>query len=195
LKLDIRSNIRNYTVYFEENSSFINGLKEINNSVFIIDKNVYRLYRELFSGIGDENIFLFEALEKNKSLEYVKEIYDFLLKKSVKRDLTIVSVGGGITQDVTGFVASTLYRGVNWIYIPTTFLAMTDSCIGGKTSINYKSYKNLIGTFYPPSKIYIFPEFLKTLTKLDYYSGIGEVIKLQLLNEKKHPVIMKYPME
>jgi len=77
-----------------------------------------------------------------------------------------------------------LYRGINWIFVPTTLLAQVDSCIGAKTSLNFKHYKNLIGTFYPPSKIYIYPEFLKTLTRDDFYSGVGEMAKLHLMAGK-----------
>ncbi|MDD3462287.1 MAG: hypothetical protein PHW07_01445 [Sulfurospirillaceae bacterium] len=184
MKLTINSNIRDYDVYFEDNVDFIDQFKEISNSVIIIDKNVYNLYNTNFKNFNLENILLFDALEENKTYEYVAKIYDFLISKSAKRNLTIISIGGGITQDITGFVASTLYRGVNWIFVPTTFLAMTDSCIGSKTSLNYGKYKNLIGSFYPPQKIYISTEFLTTLTKLDFYSGVGETIKFQLMKEE-----------
>lgn len=184
MKLTINSNIRDYDVYFEDNLDFIDQFKEISNSVIIIDKNVYNLYNTNFKNFNLENILLFDALEENKTYEYVAKIYDFLISKSAKRNLTIISIGGGITQDITGFVASTLYRGVNWIFVPTTFLAMTDSCIGSKTSLNYGKYKNLIGSFYPPQKIYISTEFLTTLTKLDFYSGVGETIKFQLMKEE-----------
>lgn len=184
MKITINSNIRDYDVIFESNFDFIQEFKSIENSVLIIDKNVYELYEKLFEGISLDNVFLFNAIEDNKTFDYVKEIYDFLITKSVKRNLTIISIGGGITQDITGFVASTLYRGVGWIFVPTTFLAMTDSCIGSKTSVNYEKYKNLMGTFYPPSKIYINADFLSTLTKLDFYSGIGETIKFQLMKEE-----------
>ncbi|MCT7556229.1 AroB-related putative sugar phosphate phospholyase (cyclizing) [Aliarcobacter butzleri] len=183
MKLTIKSNIRDYEVFFEEDYKFINDLINIKNSIFIIDKNVYELYRNKFENIDENNLFLFNAIEENKTFDYVKDIYDFLIKKAVKRNLTIVSIGGGITQDITGFVASTLYRGVNWIFIPTTFLAITDSCIGSKTSINYDKYKNIMGTFYPPQKIYINTDFLNTLKELDFYSGIGETIKFQLMKE------------
>ena len=184
MKLTINSNIRDYDVVFEETFNFIEDFKNIKNSVLIIDKNVYQLYKDKFINVKEEDLFLFNAIEDNKTFNYVKEIYDFLLSKSVKRNLTIISIGGGITQDITGFVASTLYRGVNWIFVPTTFLAMTDSCIGSKTSINYGKYKNLMGTFYPPQKIYINTNFLDTLEKLDFYSGIGETIKFQLMKEE-----------
>ena len=184
MKLEIKSNIRNYEVFFEKGYEFISDLINIKNSIFIIDKNVYELYKERFKDIQNDNLFLFNAIEENKTFDYVKEIYDFLIKKSVKRNLTIISFGGGITQDITGFVASTLYRGVNWIFVPTTFLAITDSCIGSKTSVNYDKYKNIMGTFYPPQKIYINTDFLNTLKELDFYSGIGETIKFQLMKEE-----------
>ena len=183
MNLQIESKIKNYEVSFEKSFDFLKLLKDINSSVFIIDSNVYNLYKEVFKTISIENLFLFDATEENKTFNYVKTIYDFLISRSVKRNLTIVSIGGGITQDLTGFVASTLYRGVKWIFVPTTFLAMTDSCIGSKTSINYNQYKNLMGTFYPPNKIYININFLDTLAKLDFYNGIGETIKFQLMKE------------
>jgi 3-dehydroquinate synthase len=184
MKLDINSNIRNYEVLFEKDYEFLNDLINIKNSIFIIDENVYELYKDKFENIQNDNLFLFNAIEQNKTFDYVKEIYDFLIKKSVKRNLTIISIGGGITQDITGFVASTLYRGVNWIFVPTTFLAITDSCIGSKTSVNYDKYKNIMGTFYPPQKIYINADFLNTLKELDFYSGMGETIKFQLMKEE-----------
>ena len=181
--ITIKSNIRDYNVYFENSFSFINDLLNKHDPIFIIDKNVYALYGNEFKNIPKERVFLFDAIEKNKTFDYVKEVYDFLLSKSVKRNSTFISIGGGITQDITGFVASTLYRGLNWIYVPTTFLAITDSCIGSKTSINYDKYKNLMGTFYPPCEIYINKDFLLTLSELDFYSGIGETIKFQLMDE------------
>lgn len=184
MSIVIESNIKNYEVFFKNNFTFFDKLIEIENSVFIVDKNIFELYPNLFKNISEENIFVFEAIEQNKTLEYVGNIYDFLIDKKAKRNTTIISIGGGITQDVTGFVASTLYRGVKWIFLPTTFLAITDSCIGSKTSINYSKYKNLIGTFYPPNSIYINVDFLQTLPELDFYSGVGETIKFQLMKEE-----------
>jgi len=183
MKLKINSKIKDYDVIFDNSFNFINKFNNINNSIIIIDKNVYGLYNDKFVETNKDNLFLFDAIEENKTFDYVKKIYDFLIIKAVKRNLTIISIGGGITQDITGFVASTLYRGVKWIFVPTTFLAMTDSCIGSKTSLNYNKYKNLMGTFYPPNVIYINTNFLDTLKELDFYSGIGETIKFQLMKE------------
>jgi len=182
--LKIKSNIHNYHVYFQEDLSFIDKLIALEKKVFVIDKNVYNLYKERFKNIDSKELFLLEAIEENKTLKSVEEIYKFLAFFSAKKNITLISIGGGITQDITGFVASTIYRGINWIFIPTTFLAQTDSCIGSKTSLNFETYKNILGGFYPPKQIYVAPEFLKTLTKKDFYSGIGEVIKFALLKEK-----------
>ena len=186
MNLQIESNIRNYNVFFEDSFLFIDQFLSKHDPVFVIDMNVYNLYKDKFQNIPIKRIFLFDAIEENKTFDYVKEVYDFLISISIKRNSTFISIGGGITQDITGFVASTLYRGLNWIFVPTTFLAMTDSCIGSKTSINYEKYKNLMGTFYPPNEIYINKDFLLTLSKKDFYSGIGETIKFQLMKES-HP--------
>lgn len=182
--LQIKSNIHNYNVFFENDLNFINGLSKMQNAIFMIDENIFRLYKNNFAEIKEENLFLFEAIEENKTLESVMELYKFLATKDAKKNLTLISIGGGITQDVSGFVASTLYRGIQWIFIPTTFLAQADSCIGSKTSLNFEKYKNILGGFYPPHKIFVAPTFLNTLSKKDFFSGIGEVIKFALLKEE-----------
>lgn len=182
--LQIQSKIKDYSVSFESNFNFFDNLSRITEKVVIIDKVVFDLYREIFTKKFDQlDIIMVEAIEENKTLDYTKSIYEILVKKNAKKNLNIISIGGGITQDITGFVASTLYRGVNWIYVPTTFLAQTDSCIGSKTSLNFQSHKNLIGTFYPPTQIYINTSFLNTLSEVDFFSGIGETIKFQLMKE------------
>ena len=181
--LKLHSHIHDYEVEFTDSFDFINYLKKIEKKVFVLDRNIYELYKNLFDGIKEEDLFIFDAIEEKKTLKSVEEIYKFLATKDAKRNITLISFGGGITQDVTGFVASTLYRGIKWIFVPTTFLAQADSCIGSKTSLNFETYKNILGGFYPPNKIYIQPDFLDTLTTKDYYSGIGEIIKFALLKE------------
>ena len=100
---------------------------------------------------------------------------------AAKRNTHLVSVGGGIVQDITGFVANCLYRGIKWTFYPSTLLAACDSCIGGKSSLNYKGFKNLLGSFYPPDEIYIYPQFFHTLSDRDYCSGLGEVVKFNVI--------------
>lgn len=182
--LKISSNIHNYEVSFEDTFDFLYDLMEIEKKVFVIDENVYNLHKDKFNSIKNEELFIFKAIEQKKTLKSVEKIYKFLATKDAKRNITLISIGGGITQDVTGFVASTLYRGIKWIFLPTTFLSQADSCIGSKTSLNFETYKNILGGFYPPNKIYINTSFLETLHKKDFFSGIGEVIKFALLKEE-----------
>ncbi len=181
--LTLNSNIHNYEVSFEDNFQFLKTLIELDKKVFVIDKNVYGLYKKQFKKIKQDELFLLDAIEEKKTLNTVEKIYKFLAKKDAKRNITLISVGGGITQDITGFAASTVYRGIKWIFIPTTFLAQADSCIGSKTSLNFETYKNILGGFYPPHKIYVQTDFLNTLPTQDFYSGVGEVIKFALLKE------------
>ena len=185
-KIVIKSNIRNYDVFFENDSTFLSKLATKENTIFVIDENVWNLHKNnALSLIPKDKLIIQPICEERKNLTTICELYDKIMEYSPRKNLTLVSIGGGITQDITGFVASSLYRGINWIFIPTTLLAQVDSCIGAKTSLNFKNYKNLVGTFYPPSEIYIYPEFLKTLKREDYYSGVGEMAKLHLMNGKE----------
>jgi len=183
-KLIINTRIRNFSVEFVNDFSFVDELLNIKNYVVIVGQNVYKYYKDIiFSRFPKDRLIILKLNEQRKTLDTVMEIYKKLLPLTAKKNLTLISFGGGINQDVTGFVASTLYRGINWIYIPTTLLAMADSAIGLKTSLNHESYKNVLGTFYPPSQIYINTDFLKTLEKTDFISGVGEIIKLMLMKK------------
>ncbi len=178
----IKSHIRDYSVEFVETDNFMQGIVDQPNHVFIIDENVWGLHNEgALQKISADKAIIQPIHEEVKNLETVAGLYDHLVNLPAKRNMTLVVIGGGILQDICGYAASTLYRGVRWIFVPTTLLAQVDSCIGSKTSINYKSYKNLIGTFYPPSDIFIHPRFLLTLSELDYYSGLGEIVKLHIM--------------
>ena len=184
--LTVKSNIRDYNVFFENKPDFLDKLAQKENTIFIADKNVWNLHKETtLSKIPKDKLILLEISEDLKNIDTVCRLYEQIMMFAPRKNLTLVSLGGGITQDITGFVASSLYRGINWIFIPTTLLAQVDSCIGAKTSLNFKHFKNLIGTFYPPSEIYIYPDFLKTLTREDFYSGVGEMAKLHLMNGEK----------
>ncbi len=182
----IKSNIRDYTAYFETDASFIRRLASLSPSLFIVDENVLHLYGEsLLADIPRERLISMPAREEVKNMEMVCQLYDRIMSYAPRKNLNLVSIGGGITQDVTGFVASTLYRGVKWYFVPTTLLAQIDSCIGAKTSLNFKRYKNLIGSFYPPMAIHVFPPFTETLSEVDFYSGVGEMAKLHLMGGKQ----------
>jgi len=180
--ITIHSNLRDYAVHFQDNGGFLDSFARFPQRLYVIDDNVWRLHGSGCLGtIPEEERMLFTVSEERKNLDSVMEIYDRLMERAAKKNMTLISIGGGIVQDVTGFVASTLYRGLNWVFVPTTLLAQADSCIGSKTSLNYKRFKNLVGTFYPPTEVHIHAPFLKTLNDADFLSGLGEVVKLHIM--------------
>ena len=143
--INVKSAVRNYAVNFVDSTSYIKKLREIPSRFFVIDENVWRIYGDkLFANMDPHELLVLPIHEDKKNIESVMEIYDALMSRAAKRNMTLISIGGGITQDITGFAASTLYRGINWIFVPTTLLAQADSCIGSKTSLNYRRYKNLM---------------------------------------------------
>lgn len=180
--MKISSRFREYELFIEQKKEFFYRLFHMKNAEFVIDKNVYVLYGGLFAEADREHLYLVEAAEEAKVMETVLDICGQITKISAKRNAVLVSVGGGIIQDLTGFAANIIYRGIQWIYVPTTLLAACDSCIGGKTSLNYKGYKNLLGTFYPPSEIHICSEMFATLSERDFKSGLGEVVKFNIMS-------------
>lgn len=181
----IKSRLKDYQVSIVNNFDFVNDIRIDEKTYVVIDKLVYELYQDkLFKSIPEGQLLLIEAVETKKTIETALEICEKMTMIPAKRNARLVSFGGGIVQDITGVAANILYRGVHWTFIPTTLLAACDSCIGGKTSLNYKSYKNLLGTFYPPDEIYICPVFFETLTERDFQSGLGEVVKFNFMYGK-----------
>lgn len=181
-KLDIYSDKDTYELIFNIDND---ELKQIiaDTSVVIIDKVVLNLYSE-YLNIDKNKIIEVEAQEEKKTPKESLKICEQLMLKGVRRKDTIIAIGGGITQDLVTFATSILFRGIKWIWIPTTLLAQADSCIGGKSSLNFKSWKNILGNFYPPHKIYVQENFLKTLHHDEIRSGIGEILKVHLLSGK-----------
>lgn len=178
--LEIQSKINNYSIHFVENLNTIQTLIDQPNTITFIDSNVSRLYPELHR---EANIVV-ECTENVKTLDGTHSIFDNLIERKANIQTRLVVIGGGILQDLIGFCASTYCRGIQYDLVPTTLLSQADSCLGGKTSINVKGKKNILGTFYPPNNIYICTEFLKTLSTLDYCSGLGEVYKFHILENR-----------
>ena len=180
--IEIKSSLYNYSVEFVDD--FSEKLKTFNERTFyVIDKNVYELYKEKF--IDCKQIFLMDAVEDKKNMDTVMEIISFMQNIGLRKDWKVVCFGGGITQDVTTLASNLFLRNVDWYFFPTTLLSMCDSCIGGKCGINFKHAKNQIGTFYPPKKIFIDVRFIDTLTKDDYINGWGELLKFSLTSDPK----------
>lgn len=142
-----------------------------------------KLLENYYSVLRDSHE-LVEASEELKTLEGATRLLDVLTGRGFQKNNRLICVGGGTVQDLVSFVASILYRGVDWIFYPTTLLAQCDSCIGSKTSINHNGFKNILGGFHPPKEIRIYPAFLKTLPDSEIKSGIGEMLHYLILNHK-----------
>jgi 3-dehydroquinate synthase len=124
---------------------------------------------------------LIPAGETNKTLQSIEQVYDTALENHLERSSTLVALGGGVIGDMTGFAAATWLRGVNFVQVPTTLLAMVDASVGGKTGVNHPKGKNLIGAFYQPKLVLIDPNILKTLPEREFCAGMAEVIKYGII--------------
>lgn len=130
--------------------------------------------------------YVFEAGEKNKNLNIVKSLYEFLILNKFERRDILVALGGGVVGDLTGFTAATYLRGIDFIQVPTTLLAQVDSSIGGKTGVDFDSYKNMVGAFYMPRLVYINISTLNTLDERIFNSGFGEIIKHAYIKDSEY---------
>ncbi len=150
----------------------------------IIDSNVYNIYRSLiektFRGAA---VKVIRAGEKSKNSRTLLSVLQAMVSTGLKRSGTVVALGGGVVGDVAGLAASLYMRGVRLVQIPTTLLSQVDSSVGGKTAIDFKKIKNLIGSFYQPEQVIVDPLFLKTLPEREINCGLGEIVKYGTLNK------------
>ena len=154
----------------------------------VTDSRVDELYgaqvAELLEGKCRKIVkYAFPAGEENKNLETVKDVYRYLIEEGFDRKDMLLALGGGVTGDLTGFVAATYLRGIDFVQIPTTLLAQVDSSIGGKTGVDFDSYKNMVGAFKMPRLVYMNLSVLKTLEERQFYSGFAEVMKSALIKD------------
>jgi len=193
-KLQVKTGNQRYPIFIGNN--ILNKLKIIlkenfinfNQCLVIADKNVPKnLIDKILNSLPKKKIFLhyFNSSEKNKNQKSIDNILSILLIKNFNRNDCVISIGGGITGDVSGFAASMFKRGLKFVNIPTTLLSQVDSSIGGKTGINSKYGKNLIGAFYQPSLVISDIIFLKSLPKREIICGYGEILKHAIIADKK----------
>jgi 3-dehydroquinate synthase len=164
------------------------NLINFNQCLVVVDKNVpKKLINKILGSLPKKQIILhyFNASEKNKNQKSIDKILSILLSNNFNRNDCLLSIGGGITGDTSGFAASIFKRGLKFVNIPTTLLSQVDSSIGGKTGINTKYGKNLIGAFYQPSLVISDIVFLKSLPKREIICGYGEILKHALIADKK----------
>lgn len=172
----IKSIIHDYQVQFIDDTKSILKKELKDGDFIIIDKKVRNLYRDDLDEILHNSKYIeVEASETNKSYQGLIPIIKHLIENGFRKNHRLIGIGGGIIQDITAFTSSIMYRGVDWMFFPTTLLAQGDSCIGSKTSINFSGFKNQVGGFYPPNKIFINLKFLDTLKDAEIKSGFGEM--------------------
>ncbi len=127
--------------------------------------------------------YVFQAGESAKNLETIEDIYTMLLEQNADRSSTLLALGGGVVGDITGFVAATYLRGINFVQIPTTILSQADSSVGGKVGVDFNGEKNIIGAFYQPKLVYINVNSIRTLPKREISAGLAEVIKHGIIRD------------
>ncbi len=182
-KIIIHSGIKNYNVFLYDDALKLIKSKIEKNDIVIIDKFIYEYY---FSDLKNQKkVFVIKSSEKIKTLKMSNKIIDFFIKEKVTKLSKVFAVGGGIIQDLVGYSCYVYKRGIPWVYIPTTMLGITDSCVGGKVALNYKDTKNLCALFSAPKTVIISLNFIDSLKERDYLSGIGEAFRLHITGGEK----------
>ena len=196
MKHDLEVNLdrRSYHILIGDNplSNIATECKNflVRNEVWIVsDENILKNYKQLLISCFQKanikvNLFELPAGEHIKSIPYLEKLTDWLIETGIERQDLVIAFGGGVIGDLVGFASAVTLRGVNFIQVPTTLLAQVDSSVGGKTGINSKFGKNMIGCFYQPKQVLIYTETLQTLSKRDLRSGYSEIIKYGLLWDK-----------
>ena len=194
IKLKVKAENQKYQIIIGNNILYKlpTFLKEnsinFNQCLIIADKRVpKKLINNILNSLSKKQTLThyFNASEKNKNQKSIDKILSILLINNFNRNDCVISIGGGITGDVSGFAASIFKRGLKFVNIPTTLLSQVDSSIGGKTGINNRYGKNLIGAFYQPSLVVSDINFLKSLPKRELVCGYGEILKHALIADRK----------
>lgn len=135
--------------------------------------------------LSSAEIIEIESGEKSKSLEFSSSIWQTLLENMADKNSLLINLGGGVVSDLGGFTASLYKRGIDFIHVPTSLLAMADASVGGKTGIDFGGIKNAIGSFAQPQAVFIYPPFLNTLSERHFKNGMAEIFKIALVSDKK----------
>jgi 3-dehydroquinate synthase len=175
-----------YEATFHETiDSGVRSLGEVSDVFVVVDSRILALFGDQLSQLTSRFPTLsVDASEETKSLIGVGSLVEWLISKGAVRSSTILAIGGGCIQDLVSFTAHIYYRGVNWLFLPTTVLSQADSCIGAKSGINFLPFKNQLGALHSPRQVVICSEFLKTLPDVELASGYGEIVKLSVTSTK-----------
>ncbi len=168
-------------IYLDESVSNLDSYLTADKNIIITDRNVGKLYSSSFP---DAEIIEIEPGEKSKNLRTVEHIYERFLDCEIDRHSFVIGIGGGVVCDIAGFAASTYMRGMGFAFVPTTLLAQVDASIGGKNGVNFKGYKNIIGTIDQPDFVLMDHKFFETLPMKEVQNGFAEVIKSAAIYSK-----------
>lgn len=187
MKQVLNVEINNYKITitdddFSKTMEELNQITSAQKRLFVVSNKVFKLYSEVL-GLNKDEVLVLPDGEKQKNFKNYIKILECAAQKGLTRKDVIIALGGGVIGDIAGFAASTYMRGIDYIQIPTTLLSMVDSSVGGKTAIDMKDVKNIVGTFYQPKSVFININFLKSLDKRQFQSGLGEVLKYAFIEE------------
>ena len=193
-KLLVKTKNKNYSIFVGKDiANNLHGIFKreninLNKCLIVVDKRLpknscYKIINSIHS--KQKKIIFFRSSEKNKNFSSVNKILDSLFRENFSREDCVIAIGGGITGDVVGFAASIYKRGIKFINIPTTLLAQVDSSVGGKTGVNNKYGKNLIGTFNQPDLVISEINFLKSLPKRELICGYAEILKHTIIANRR----------
>ena len=180
--MNIRSSRHEYSVEFVDAYGETMQRDLLPTDYLIIDENVLRRHETMRRRAESFPHIIITASEEAKSFSNLAPVIEELIGRRFTKQNRLVAIGGGVIEDITAFIASILFRGVDWLFFPTSLLAQCDSCIGSKTSINFGPYKNQLGSFFPPRKVFIDLCFLDTLDEREIRSGLGEMMHYFLVN-------------
>ncbi len=194
LEFEIASTPKNYKLKgfqdLETICSLINT-KLSNQGCLIVDRKVFDIHLKKYIKIDKKRIYLVDASESMKNIDTVLSICEFYAMHNINKGSDIYVIGGGILQDLGGSASYLFKRGVPWSYLPSTLLGISDSCLGGKTAVNFKNYKNLLGLFSAPRELILCSDFIESLTFQDLACGYGEIFRLSLTGGEKSFEIFK----
>ena len=192
-KLEIQHDKNSYDILLEQDYSALTARVSAMNLkkrkvCVVTDTNVAphhmaNVVKSLEDAAKTVVVYSFPAGEAGKNLDTVSNLYEFLIQEEFDRNDVLAALGGGVVGDLTGFAAATYLRGIRFFQLPTSLLSMVDSSIGGKTGVDFKSYKNMVGAFHMPRLVYMNISALKTLPVREYCSGFGEILKHGLIKD------------
>ena len=176
---------RYWVTYLEKISDLRTAAASDRRQFALIDSTVDRLHGAAFRrALKGTEFVVIRAGEASKSFVALENIAEQLIRLGANRSSELIAIGGGMVGDLTGFLAGVFMRGIPFVQVPTTLLAMVDSSVGGKTAVNLKSGKNLVGVFHQPRAVFVLPTVLETLPRRELQCGLAEAIKTALISEE-----------